>query len=160
LHNIDRASGRRTPFVGPGKENFVISMRILYSIIRGPPMISRKRLRNWRALRRGGRGEHEVSLASAASVIRALGSGKNTKLCRSAFRKTADGSWAVARHDMLAEVLKSDGDRVILPSDPTAAHARTAGAPLPGRRRRKLGGCHVSNQSTALLVKGRPPYRG
>ena len=68
----------------------------------------------------GGRsGEHEVSLASAASVIRALDPEKYEAV---PIGISKDGRWLLGRgaHDMLADVLKS-GDRVILPSDPTAA---------------------------------------
>src|SRR6202451_2592951 len=81
-------------------------------------MISRKRLRI--GVLFGGRsGEHEVSLASAASVIRALDPEKYEAV---PIGISKDGRWLLGRgaHDMLAEVLKS-GDRVILPSDPTAA---------------------------------------
>ena len=81
-------------------------------------MISRKRLRI--GVLFGGRsGEHEVSLASAASVIRALDPEKYEAV---PIGISKDGRWLLGRgaHDMLADVLKS-GDRVILPSDPTAA---------------------------------------
>jgi D-alanine-D-alanine ligase len=67
----------------------------------------------------GGRsGEHEVSLASAASVIRALDPEKYEVvpigICK-------DGRWLVGTkvHKMLPEVLKF-GERVSLPPDPTA----------------------------------------
>ena len=68
----------------------------------------------------GGRsGEHEVSLASAASVIRALDPEKYDVV---PIGITKDGRWLVGRgaHTMLAEVLK-DGERVSLPADPTSA---------------------------------------
>jgi D-alanine-D-alanine ligase len=68
----------------------------------------------------GGRsGEHEVSLASAASVIRALDPRKYQAV---PIGIAKDGRWLVGRsaHDMLAEVLKS-GERVSLPPDPTSA---------------------------------------
>src|SRR6202044_3559141 len=81
-------------------------------------MISGKRLRI--GVLFGGRsGEHEVSLASAASVIRALDPEKYEAV---PIGISKDGRWLMGRgaHDMLADVLKS-GDRVILPSDPTAA---------------------------------------
>jgi D-alanine-D-alanine ligase len=67
----------------------------------------------------GGRsGEHEVSLASAASVIRALDPEKYEAV---PIGITKDGRWLVGTgaHKMLPEVLKS-GERVSLPADPTA----------------------------------------
>src|SRR5579863_2047140 len=68
----------------------------------------------------GGRsGEHEVSLASAASVIRALDPEKYDVL---PIGISKDGRWLVGSgtHKVLADVLKS-GERVFLPPDPTAA---------------------------------------
>ncbi len=68
----------------------------------------------------GGRsGEHEVSLASAASVIRALDPEKYEAV---PIGITKDGRWLVggSAQKLLAEVLKS-GERVSLPPDPTAA---------------------------------------
>jgi D-alanine-D-alanine ligase len=68
----------------------------------------------------GGRsGEHEVSLASAASVIRALDPEKYEAL---PIGISKDGRWLVGTGSlkMLADVLKS-GDRVVLPPDPSAA---------------------------------------
>lgn len=68
----------------------------------------------------GGRsGEHEVSLVSAASVIRALDPEKYEAV---PIGITKDGRWLVGTTavKMLPEVLKS-GDRVILPADPSAA---------------------------------------
>ncbi len=68
----------------------------------------------------GGRsGEHEVSLASAASVIRALDPEKYEAV---PIGIAKDGRWLVgtSAHNMLPEVLKS-GDRVMLPPDPSAA---------------------------------------
>jgi D-alanine-D-alanine ligase len=68
----------------------------------------------------GGRsGEHEVSLASAASVIRALDPEKYEAV---PIGITKDGRWlvGVGAHKLLAEVLRS-GARVLLPADPTAA---------------------------------------
>src|ERR1700720_2030247 len=68
----------------------------------------------------GGRsGEHEVSLASAASVIRALDPEKYEAV---PIGITKDGRWLVGSGavKMLGDVLKS-GDRVVLPPDPTAA---------------------------------------
>jgi len=68
----------------------------------------------------GGRsGEHEVSLASAASVIRALDPEKYEPV---PIGITKDGRWLVGggAQKLLAEVLKS-GERVSLPPDPTAA---------------------------------------
>jgi D-alanine-D-alanine ligase len=68
----------------------------------------------------GGRsGEHEVSLASAASVIRALDPEKYEAV---PIGISKEGRWLAGRgaQELLADVLKS-GDRVILPSDPTAA---------------------------------------
>jgi D-alanine-D-alanine ligase len=81
-------------------------------------VVSSKRLRV--GVLFGGRsGEHEVSLASAASVIRALDPEKYEAV---PIGISKDGRWRVGRgaQELLAEVLKS-GDRVILPSDPTAA---------------------------------------
>jgi D-alanine-D-alanine ligase len=68
----------------------------------------------------GGRsGEHEVSLASAASVIRALDPEKYEPI---PIGIAKDGRWLVGTgaQKMLSEVLKS-GERVSLPPDPTAA---------------------------------------
>src|SRR5579872_4952217 len=67
----------------------------------------------------GGRsGEHEVSLASAASVIRALDPEKYEAV---PIGISKDGRWLAGTkaHQMLPEVLKS-GERVSLPADPTA----------------------------------------
>ncbi len=68
----------------------------------------------------GGRsGEHEVSLASAASVIRGL---DPTKYEAVPIGITKDGRWLAGggAQKMLPEVLKS-GQRVVLPADPNAA---------------------------------------
>jgi D-alanine-D-alanine ligase len=68
----------------------------------------------------GGRsGEHEVSLASAASVIRALDPEKYEAV---PIGITKDGRWlvGVGAQKLLPEVLKS-GQRVVLPADPSAA---------------------------------------
>jgi len=68
----------------------------------------------------GGRsGEHEVSLASAASVIRALDPQKYEAV---PIGISKDGRWLVgtSAQKMLPEVLKS-GERVVLPPDPSAA---------------------------------------
>jgi len=68
----------------------------------------------------GGRsGEHEVSLASAASVIRALDPEKYEAV---PIGITKDGRWLVGTgaQKLLPEVLKS-GERVLLPPDPSAA---------------------------------------
>src|SRR6202050_5197491 len=81
-------------------------------------MISRKRLRI--GVLFGGRsGEHEVSLASAASVIRALDPEKYEAV---PIGISKDGRWlgGTGSVRMLADVLKS-GDRVVLPPDPSAA---------------------------------------
>ncbi|MGD0543360.1 MAG: D-alanine--D-alanine ligase family protein [Candidatus Acidiferrales bacterium] len=81
-------------------------------------MASNKRLRI--GVLFGGRsGEHEVSLASAASVIRALDPEKYEAV---PIGISKEGRWLAGRgaQELLADVLKS-GDRVILPSDPTAA---------------------------------------
>jgi len=67
----------------------------------------------------GGRsGEHEVSLASAASVIRALDPEKYEAV---PIGISKDGRWLVGTkaHTLLPDVLKS-GERVSLPPDPTA----------------------------------------
>src|ERR1700690_1329612 len=80
-------------------------------------MSSNKRLRI--GVLFGGRsGEHEVSLASAASVIRALDPEKYEAV---PIGISKDGRWLVGTkaHTMLADVLKS-GERVSLPPDPTA----------------------------------------
>jgi len=68
----------------------------------------------------GGRsGEHEVSLASAASVIRALDPEKYEAV---PIGISKDGRWLVGTGamKMLPEVLKS-GERVMLPAEPSAA---------------------------------------
>jgi D-alanine-D-alanine ligase len=68
----------------------------------------------------GGRsGEHEVSLASAASVIRALDPKKYEVV---PIGITKEGRWLAGSpaQKMLPEVLRS-GQRVMLPADPTAA---------------------------------------
>ena len=81
-------------------------------------MISNKRLRV--GILFGGRsGEHEVSLASAASVIRALDPEKYEAV---PIGISKDGRWLVGSgaQKMLPEVLKS-GERISLPPDPTVA---------------------------------------
>ncbi|HUO34668.1 MAG TPA: D-alanine--D-alanine ligase family protein [Candidatus Acidoferrum sp.] len=81
-------------------------------------MISGKRLRV--GILFGGRsGEHEVSLASAASVIRALDPEKYEAV---PIGIAKDGRWLVGSNaqKMLPEILKT-GDRVVLPPDPSAA---------------------------------------
>ncbi len=68
----------------------------------------------------GGRsGEHEVSLASATSVIRGLDPEKYEAV---PIGITKDGRWlvGVGAQKMLPEVLKT-GQRVVLPADPNAA---------------------------------------
>jgi len=68
----------------------------------------------------GGRsGEHEVSLASAASVIRALDPEKYEPV---PIGISKDGRWLVGTgaQKMLPDILKS-GERVVLPPDPSAA---------------------------------------
>ncbi len=80
-------------------------------------MNSKKRLRV--GVLFGGRsGEHEVSLASAASVIRALDPEKYEAV---PIGISKDGRWLVGTpaQKLLPEVLKS-GERVTLPPDPTA----------------------------------------
>jgi D-alanine-D-alanine ligase len=79
----------------------------------------------------GGRsGEHEVSIASAASVIRALDPEKYEAV---PIGVTKDGRWLVGTgaQKMLSDVFKS-GERVALPPDPTAA-ALVPLAQIPGR---------------------------
>jgi D-alanine-D-alanine ligase len=79
----------------------------------------------------GGRsGEHEVSLASAASVIRALDPEKYEAV---PIGITKDGRWLVGTSavKMLPDVLKS-GARVMLPADPSAA-ALVAVGPSSGQ---------------------------
>jgi D-alanine-D-alanine ligase len=81
-------------------------------------MTSQKRLRV--GVLFGGRsGEHEVSLASATSVIRALDPEKYDVV---PIGISKDGRWLVSSgaQKMLPDVLKS-GERVFLPPDPTAA---------------------------------------
>ena len=81
-------------------------------------MSSQKRLRI--GVLFGGRsGEHEVSLASAASVIRALDPEKYEAV---PIGISKDGRWLVGTSSikLLADVLRS-GDRVVLPPDPSAA---------------------------------------
>jgi D-alanine-D-alanine ligase len=81
-------------------------------------MTSSKRLRV--GVLFGGRsGEHEVSLASAASVIRALDPEKYEVV---PIGITKEGRWlaGTTAQKMLADVLKS-GERVFLPPDPTAS---------------------------------------
>lgn len=81
-------------------------------------MTSSKRLRI--GVLFGGRsGEHEVSLVSAASVIRALDPEKYEAV---PIGISKDGRWLVGTGavKMLADVLKS-GERVSLPPDPTSA---------------------------------------
>jgi D-alanine-D-alanine ligase len=81
-------------------------------------MTGRKRLRV--GVLFGGRsGEHEVSLASAASVIRALDPEKYEVV---PIGISKEGRWLVgtSAQKMLPEVLKS-GERVVLPPDPSAA---------------------------------------
>jgi hypothetical protein len=81
-------------------------------------MTSNKRLRVGVIF--GGRsGEHEVSLASAASVIRALDPDKYEAV---PIGITKDGRWlaGTSAQKMLGEVLKC-GEPVWLPPDPTAA---------------------------------------
>src|SRR3984957_17526948 len=76
----------------------------------------------------GGRsGEHEVSLASAASVIRALNPDKYEAV---PIGITKDGRWLVGdrANGLLPEVLKS-GDRVVLPADPTAGSLLSFASP-------------------------------
>lgn len=76
----------------------------------------------------GGRsGEHEVSLASAASVIRGLDPEKYEAV---PIGITKEGHWLVGAgaQKMLPEVLRS-GQRVVLPADPNAS----ALVPLDGR---------------------------
>jgi D-alanine-D-alanine ligase len=80
----------------------------------------------------GGRsGEHEVSLASAASVIRALDPEKYEPVL---IGITKDGRWLVgtSAQKLLPEVLKA-GERVVLPPDPSAAALMpfAGGAPHP-----------------------------
>jgi D-alanine-D-alanine ligase len=68
----------------------------------------------------GGRsGEHEVSLASAASVIRALDPEKYEAV---PIGITKQGRWlaGAGAQKLLSEVLKT-GERVVLPADPSAA---------------------------------------
>src|SRR6204780_1392378 len=99
-------------------------------------MISRKRLRI--GVLFGGRsGEHEVSLASAASVIRALDPEKYEAV---PIGISKDGRWLVGTGSvkMLADVLKS-GDRVVLPPDPSAATLVPLG-PAAGRPGVRGGG--------------------
>ena len=89
-----------------------------WSVPGGDEMSAVKRLRV--GVLFGGRsGEHEVSLASAASVIRALDPEKYEAV---PIGISKDGRWLVGTSSvkMPADVLKS-GDRVVLPPDPNAA---------------------------------------
>ena len=83
----------------------------------------------------GGRsGEHEVSLASAASVIRALDPQKyDVEL----IGISKDGRWlaGTGAQKMLSEVIRN-GERVMLPADPSAAALVPFGAENSGPRRR------------------------
>jgi D-alanine-D-alanine ligase len=85
----------------------------------------------------GGRsGEHEVSLASAASVIRALNPDKYEAV---PIGIAKDGRWLVGdrANRLLPDVLKS-GQRVVLPGDPTAGSLLalgSAGGPAGGGAR-------------------------
>jgi len=95
----------------------------------GRPMTQKKRLRVGVIF--GGRsGEHEVSLASAASVIRALDPEKYEAV---PIGISKDGRWLVSTKatKMLPDILKS-GDRVSLPPDPTAASLVPL-TPTPGQ---------------------------
>src|SRR5262249_30082187 len=67
----------------------------------------------------GRSGEHEVSLVSAASVIRALDPGKYEAV---PIGITKDGKWLAGStaHKMLPEVLRS-GARVLMSTDPNVA---------------------------------------
>jgi D-alanine-D-alanine ligase len=95
----------------------------------GRQMTPKKRLRIGVIF--GGRsGEHEVSLASAASVIRALDPEKYEAV---PIGISKDGRWLVGTKatKMLPDILKS-GDRVSLPPDPTAASLVPL-TPTPGQ---------------------------
>ncbi|HEV2387171.1 MAG TPA: D-alanine--D-alanine ligase family protein [Candidatus Acidoferrales bacterium] len=83
-----------------------------------PPPPPRKRLRI--AVLFGGRSaEHEVSIASASSVIRALDPAKYDAV---PIGISKDGRWLVGRHaqKMLSDTLKQ-GERVFLPPEPGAS---------------------------------------
>ena len=87
----------------------------------------------------GGRsGEHEVSLASAASVIRALDPEKYEAV---PIGITKEGRWLVGAgaQKLLPEVLKS-GERVVLPADPSAASLLPV---APAGSRQESQGIHV-----------------
>ena len=87
----------------------------------------------------GGRsGEHEVSLASAASVIRALDPEKYEAV---PIGSTKEGRWLVGAgaQKLLPEVLKS-GERVVLPADPSAASLLPV---APAGSRQESQGIHV-----------------
>ena len=93
-------------------------------------MTSQKRLRV--GVLFGGRsGEHEVSLASAASVIRALDPEKYEPVL---IGISKDGRWLVGTgaQKLLPEVLKT-GERVSLPPDPTSASLIPISASSGGR---------------------------
>src|ERR1700740_2226202 len=79
---------------------------------------SKKRLRVG-ILFRGRSGEHEVSLASAASVLRGLDPDKYEAV---PIGITKEGHWLIggAAQKMLPEVLKG-GQRVMMTADPTDA---------------------------------------
>ena len=87
----------------------------------------------------GGRsGEHEVSLASAASVIRALDPEKYEAV---PIGITKEGRWLMGAgaQKLLPEVLKS-GERVVLPADPSAASLLPV---APAGSRQGSQGIHV-----------------
>ncbi|HWG59384.1 MAG TPA: D-alanine--D-alanine ligase family protein [Candidatus Acidoferrales bacterium] len=100
----------------------------------GGPMAEIKRLRV--GVLFGGRsGEHEVSLASAASVLRALDPEKYEAV---PIGISKDGRWLIGTGaaKMLPDVLRS-GERVVLPPDPSAA-ALVPLSPAEGRTSVKI----------------------
>jgi D-alanine-D-alanine ligase len=100
-------------------------------------MIGQKKLRV--GILFGGRsGEHEVSLASAASVIRALDPEKYEAV---PIGITKEGRWLMGAgaQKLLPEVLKS-GERVVLPADPSAASLLPV---APAGSRQGSQGIHV-----------------
>src|SRR5438045_6447411 len=99
----------------------------------------------------GGRsGEHEVSLASAASVIRGLDPDKYEAV---PIGITKEGHWLVgnAAQKMLPEVLKS-GQRVMMTADPTDA------APIPLDRGGSGGGITAASVGAAAIITRWPLF--
>jgi D-alanine-D-alanine ligase len=89
------------------------------------PVIAEKRKLRVGVLFGGRSGEHEVSLASAASIIRGLDSGKFEAV---PIGITKEGHWMIgsAAQKMLPEVLR-EGQRVVMSADPSETALITMG---------------------------------